>query len=108
MGKLGLIATAAIVVTAFGLSTTTTTPASAQSRPAANQAAPMAKFTAKKAMPDQNVTNLQTALNKNGANVKIDGMMGPQTRSALRRYQQNNNLKVRGSADSARRAKLGV
>lgn len=66
------------------------------------------KSTAKKAMPDQNVTNLQTALNKNGANVKVDGMMGPQTRSALRRYQQSNSLKATGSADSATRAKLGV
>jgi hypothetical protein len=146
MRKQGLFATAATVAAALCLGTTlSTTPASAQSRPADNQAAPMnqqapmnnqaalrnnqqapmnnqmgtrnnqqapmnnqARTSNQGAKGDPNVTNLQNALNKNGANIKVDGKMGPQTREAIRRYQQNNNLTATGSADSATRAKLGV
>jgi peptidoglycan hydrolase-like protein with peptidoglycan-binding domain len=108
MRKQGFIATAAAIAATFCLTTIPSAPASAQqqARPAATNTMP-AQSAAKKA-PDQTVTNIQTALNKSGANVKVDGKMGPQTRSALRKFQQSNNLKVTGAADSETRAKLGV
>jgi peptidoglycan hydrolase-like protein with peptidoglycan-binding domain len=108
MRKQGLIATAAAIAATFCLTTIPTAPASAQqqTRPAANTSIVPADQAIKKG--DQNVANIQTALNKSGANVKVDGKMGPQTRNALRKFQQSNNLKVTGAADSATRAKLGV
>ncbi|HQH29006.1 MAG TPA: peptidoglycan-binding domain-containing protein [Oligoflexia bacterium] len=54
------------------------------------------------------MAQLQQALNKNGAALKVDGIFGPQTRSALRRFQHNNNLRITGKADAPTRAKLGL
>ena len=36
----------------------------------------------------------------------LDGLMGPQTRSALRAFQQKENLPVSGELDAATRGKL--
>src|SRR5262245_43855421 len=38
----------------------------------------------------------------------VDGMMGPQTKQALREYQKAQNLKVTGRLDSETSEKLGV
>jgi cell wall-associated NlpC family hydrolase len=40
--------------------------------------------------------------------VKADGVMGPETRSALRRFQRSHGLAVDGQAGSATRAALGI
>jgi peptidoglycan hydrolase-like protein with peptidoglycan-binding domain len=56
----------------------------------------------------QSVRDLQAALNKNGANLEVDGKMGPKTREALRKYQSANNLRATGSIDAETRTKLGI
>jgi peptidoglycan hydrolase-like protein with peptidoglycan-binding domain len=63
---------------------------------------------AKKAAPSKSVMAVQEALNKSGAKLKVDGLMGKQTRAALKKYQAANGLKATGQADKATRAKLGV
>ena len=50
----------------------------------------------------------QQALNSNGANLKVDGKMGPNTRRALMDYQASNGLQVTGHLDSATASKLGM
>ena len=42
------------------------------------------------------VKTLQEYLNKNGANLKVDGIFGNQTQSAVKNYQQQNGLSVDG------------
>jgi peptidoglycan hydrolase-like protein with peptidoglycan-binding domain len=54
------------------------------------------------------VKSVQTALNKNGAALKVDGKMGPSTRAALKKYQSANGLKATGRVDDATKTKLGV
>lgn len=54
------------------------------------------------------IRSMQQALNSQGAHLKVDGRMGPKTRSALMDYQAHNNLPVTGHADSATMAKLGM
>ncbi len=45
---------------------------------------------------NDDVRQLQTLLNQNGANLAIDGNFGPATLAAVKTYQKNNNLKVDG------------
>jgi peptidoglycan hydrolase-like protein with peptidoglycan-binding domain len=96
----GLVAVAAVV----GLSAIPSGTAFAQSRSAAPAAQPMAQ----KAMPSEQVKALQTALNKNGAKLKVDGLMGARTKDALKKYQSANGLRATGESDAATRAKLGI
>ena len=51
---------------------------------------------------------VQQALNKAGYGVKVDGKMGPETQSALMKFQKDKGLKVTGRADAQTTAKLGV
>ncbi len=69
---------------------------------------PMAKKHMAKHAPSKAVMALQEALNKHGADIKADGMMGPRTRAALKKFQSANGLKATGRADKATRAKLGA
>ena len=63
---------------------------------------------AKKAKSDPAVAALQEALNKHGAKLKVDGMMGGKTKAALKKYQKANGLKASGMVDDATKAKLGL
>ncbi|MBX2989382.1 MAG: peptidoglycan-binding protein [Bdellovibrionaceae bacterium] len=55
------------------------------------------------------IRRLQTALNEETtASVKEDGLMGPQTRAAIRQFQVENSLSVTGDADTATLQALGV
>ena len=49
----------------------------------------------------QRIAQLQTELNSAGAQLTVDGKMGPQTRDALRAFQQQHHLKVTGRPDAA-------
>lgn len=86
-------------------------PAAAQS---AQQAAPAGKamasseVKAKKAVPNDVIKAVQEALSKEGYKLKVDGLMGKQTRSALKSYQKKNGLKATGKTDEATLAKLNV
>lgn len=54
------------------------------------------------------IKSLQEALNKQGIQAKIDGVLGNETRAALRRYQMEHHLPVTGEPDKATLDKLGV
>jgi peptidoglycan hydrolase-like protein with peptidoglycan-binding domain len=55
----------------------------------------------------QHVAQLQTQLNAAGAQLTVDGKMGPQTRAALKAFQQQHNLKVTGRPDAPTMKALG-
>ncbi|MGO8865193.1 MAG: peptidoglycan-binding domain-containing protein [Alphaproteobacteria bacterium] len=52
------------------------------------------------------VKSAQEALNKEGGALKVDGILGPKTRAALKSYQQAHGLKATGRLDKATRAAL--
>lgn len=55
------------------------------------------------------VRSVQQNLKDNGYyNGNVDGLMGPQTRDAIRKYQKAESLPVTGRLDSPTAAKLGV
>jgi peptidoglycan hydrolase-like protein with peptidoglycan-binding domain len=64
-------------------------------------------FAATKSMGSYNKT-VQSALNKEGYQLKVDGKMGKQTHAALRDYQSKNGLPATGKADDATMRKLGI
>lgn len=84
--------------------------APAPAAPAATHAMPMhhaAPATgAQASMRIERLKKLQTALNANGASLKVDGKMGPKTTAALKTYQQAHGLKVTGHPDKETRAAL--
>src|SRR5690348_12534875 len=58
------------------------------------------------AMSRRRVEEIQTALNKDGAGLAVDGIYGPKTRAAIENFQKKNDLKVTGHADRATMHKL--
>lgn len=60
------------------------------------------------ALPQSTVLSLQEALNKQGAAVKVDGVLGDETRAAIRQFQTQHHLPVTGEPDRATLDKLGV
>jgi peptidoglycan hydrolase-like protein with peptidoglycan-binding domain len=56
----------------------------------------------------QRVAKAQIALNSNGAQLDIDGKMGPKTVAALKSYQSSHHLKATGRLDNATAKALGV
>ena len=63
---------------------------------------------AAKAAPNKQVKAVQTALNKEGYKVAVDGKMGKQTRAALTKFQKAQGLPATGKTDDATLKKLGV
>ena len=119
------LAIATSLVAAPGFAQAPATPAPAGSAapaaapapaPAAAPAAPMkpahtASVSGAKPSPavhTQRVQSLQTALNANGAQVTVDGKMGPKTHSALMDFQKAHGLKVTGKPDKETRDALKV
>jgi peptidoglycan hydrolase-like protein with peptidoglycan-binding domain len=51
---------------------------------------------------------LQRALVANGENVRVDGVMGPETVTALRDYQQQHGLQPTGQMDAQTRTSLNL
>ena len=57
----------------------------------------------------QDITKVQESLRDKGYyHAKVDGVVGPQTREAIRQYQQSENLPVTGRLDAETAGKLGV
>ena len=54
------------------------------------------------------VADVQKALNKNGAKLKVDGRMGPGTKKAVKAYQTKHKLKATGIADEETLKALGL
>jgi peptidoglycan hydrolase-like protein with peptidoglycan-binding domain len=103
---LALKGATALCVGMFCFGAVAPSPVLAQGKPAMEMKA-KPKTMAKKA-PDKSVMMIQEALNKNGAKLAVDGRMGKMTRTALRKYQKDNGLKVTGMVDKATKAKLGT
>jgi len=59
-------------------------------------------------LPEATVRALQEALNRQGIAVATDGVLGDETRAAIRRYQSQHHLPVTGEPDRATLDKLGV
>ncbi len=57
---------------------------------------------------NEEVRELQEALNANGASLQVDGKMGSNTRNALRNYQQSHGLPATGSLDQKTRQNLNI
>lgn len=66
------------------------------------------KTVAHKAVGNPQVKEVQKALDKSGAKLKADGLMGKETEAALRKFQAKHHLKVTGTADKATLKALGV
>ena len=55
------------------------------------------------------IAKVQEALRDKGYyTAQVDGVLGPQTRAAIRQYQQSENLPVTGRLDAQTAGKLGV
>ncbi|RCN55913.1 peptidoglycan-binding domain-containing protein [Acidiferrobacter thiooxydans] len=59
------------------------------------------KVAAHKVVGNAHVEAIQRALDKSGAHLKVDGILGRETETALRIYQKKHGLKMTGSADEA-------
>lgn len=57
-------------------------------------------------MPPAQIQSLQSALNRAGIAVAVDGQFGPETQRALQQYQRDNGLPVTGELDDQTRARL--
>jgi len=57
---------------------------------------------------DPQVAQLQRVLDANGENVRVDGVMGPDTQAALRDYQQKHGLQPTGELDAQTRTSLNM
>ncbi|GAG97666.1 unnamed protein product, partial [marine sediment metagenome] len=54
------------------------------------------------------VKALQETLNANGADIKVDGIFGPATEAALRKYQKDNGYNQNGYVEPALADKMGI
>jgi hypothetical protein len=59
-------------------------------------------------LPQPTIRALQEALNGQGIQVTVDGVLTEGTRAAIRQYQSQHHLPVTGEPDQATLAKLGV
>jgi peptidoglycan hydrolase-like protein with peptidoglycan-binding domain len=82
-----------------------TAPAAEQPAAAAEEKAPPAE---PMAMDAEKIKAVQEALNKAGAQLKVDGKVGKMTRKALKKFQKRNDLPVTGKPDAGTLAKLGI
>ena len=103
MKNIAMKTAAAVVTGLFALGVMTPTATLAQ-----DKAKPEMKMAKKAAKSDPAVMALQEALNKSGAKLKVDGMMGGKTKAALKKYQKANGLKASGMVDNATKMKLGL
>ena len=60
------------------------------------------------AKTDPALRQAQQALIRDGAKLKADGQMGPDTKAAIERYQRNHGLKVTGRLDPETATWLGL
>jgi len=63
---------------------------------------------AAKAAPSNQVKAVQTALNREGYKLEVDGKMGKNTHAALTKFQKKHGLPVTGKADDATLNKLKI
>lgn len=78
-------------------------PAAAPAPVAAPAPAPMKAMTAK-----EKTAAVQTALNANGAKLKVDGVYGKKTAAAVAHFQKSKGMKATGKVDDKTAAALGA
>jgi len=112
MRHLGLAAAVAFSLGMAGCANDQAAAPAAPPAPAAAPApvpAPAAAMPAAKPMAGKQLNEaVQTALNANGAKLKVDGSMGPKTRAALRAFQHKHHLRPTGRPDAATLKALGL
>lgn len=59
-------------------------------------------------LPSAQIQSLQSALNRAGVAVAVDGQFGPETQRALQQYQHDNGLPASGELDEQTRSRLGI
>ena len=59
-------------------------------------------------MSKQEVMQIQDALNQSGDHLAVDGIMGPRTEAALRKYQESHGLQATGKPDPQTLQQLGI
>jgi peptidoglycan hydrolase-like protein with peptidoglycan-binding domain len=100
---------AAASLTGCGSDTSAAPPPPPAPMPVAAAAAPPPTPAAKPmSARQQRIASVQTALNNNGAQLDVDGHMGPKTAAALKAFQQQHSLKATGKLDHATAKALGV
>jgi peptidoglycan hydrolase-like protein with peptidoglycan-binding domain len=60
------------------------------------------------ALSKSEISAVQTALNSNGAKLKVDGRWGRQTKSALKNYQKSHGLAATGTPGPETRKALNL
>lgn len=96
---------------AKGAATTTTNAAKGAATTAtgaATTATTAATGAATATMDSAKVMELQKALNKNGAKLKVDGQWNKTVETAVKDYQKKNGLQVTGQVDASTMTKLGL
>ena len=86
-------------------------PATQATMPAAKQATAAKPMMAKHKVNIKRSTEikaLQEALNKDGAMLHVDGVLGSKTHAALVKYQKTHDLKATGRIDKATRDSLKI
>ncbi len=76
--------------------------------PRPGSAAAELEFAKDPKIKDPKVAVIQDALNRKGAKLEVDGVMGRKTKRALRKFQRENNLKATGKLDDETRKALGL
>ncbi len=99
---------AAPATTAKGAATNAATTATNAAKGAAATTTDAAKGAATTAMDSTKVMELQKALNKNGAKLKVDGQWNKTVETAVKDYQKKNGLQVTGQVDTSTMTKLGL
>jgi peptidoglycan hydrolase-like protein with peptidoglycan-binding domain len=92
---------------------TTTTPsdASGSTTPSGTDqagATPSAASSSAASGGSRDVMDVQRALSTQGHQLSVDGIMGPKTRDALRKYQQEQGLEATGELDAETARRLNV
>ncbi len=89
-------------------STATTTPQSATTQPAGTSMSGAGHKISMASLTSNEVKELQTALKSHGAKIAVDGIVGPHTRAALKKFQTQNNLSGVGTLSADTLDKLGL
>lgn len=105
-------------IVALACGTALAQPVLAETTPSSSRAAPAAKSEATETTEGraayrwegsiERVKKAQEALNRTGSALKVDGVMGEDTRTELRAYQRKNNLDQTGRIDEATAKSLGI
>lgn len=105
--KTALVGTLVMIGTVCHANTGTTRGTSSETTGTVSQTTTHESWNYDRPTTDQ-IRSLQSALNDQGASLTVDGVMGPQTRAALRDYQGQNSVGSNGRLDESTVNSLGL